>query len=255
MNMLTVLYYIYQICVGLPVFLVLTILTALTTVAGCRLGDGHFWGYYPGKLWARLIIRMFLLPVKVEGRENLEPGRSYVFVSNHQGAFDIFLIYGYLNRNFKWMMKRQLRNMPLVGKACEASHQIFVDKRGPARIRETYDKARDTLRGGMSVVVFPEGARSFTGHMGVFKRGAFMLADELQLDVVPITINGSFNVMPRMRDMKWVLWHPLKLTVHAPICPKGKGLEAEKATMKEAYDVVMSGLDKEYQGYVENPDQ
>ena len=82
-----------------------------------------------------------------------------------------------------------------------------------------------------------------------------MLADEIQLPVVPLTINGSFNVMPRMHDMKWVLWHPLKLTIHQPIPPKGKGLEAEKATMKEAYEVVMSGLDTEYQGYVENPDQ
>ena len=117
-----ILYRIYQLFIVLPVIALGTLITTLTVTIGCTLGNGHFWGYYPGKLWARLIIRMFLLPVKVEGRENLEPGRSYVFVANHQGAFDIFLIYGYLNRNFKWMMKRQLRNMPLVGKACEASH-------------------------------------------------------------------------------------------------------------------------------------
>ena len=249
------LYRIYQLFIALPVILVATIVTAISVIIGCTIGNGHFWGYYPGKWWSRVIIRVLLLPVKVEGREHLDPKQSYVFVSNHQGAFDIFLIYGYLSRNFKWMMKRQLRNIPLVGKACEASHQIFVDKRGPSKIKETYDKARTTLRGGMSVVVFPEGARTFTGHMGVFRRGAFMLADEIQLPVVPLTINGSFNVMPRMRDMKWVLWHPLKLTIHHPIPPKGKGLEAEKATMKEAYDAVMSGLDAEYQGFVENPDQ
>ncbi len=249
------LYRIYQLFIALPVILVATIVTALTVTIGCTLGNGHFWGYYPGKWWSWIIIRILLLPVKVEGGDQLDPNQSYVFVSNHQGAFDIFLIYGFLCRNFKWMMKHQLRNIPLVGKACEASHQIFVDKRGPSKIKETYDKARATLRGGMSLVVFPEGARTFTGHMGLFRRGAFMLADEIQLPVVPLTINGSFNVMPRMRDMKWVLWHPLKLTVHAPIYPKGKGLEAEKATMKEAYDVVMSGLDSEYQGYVENPDQ
>ncbi len=249
------LYRIYQLFIALPVILIATVLTAVSVTVGCTLGNGHFWGYYPGKWWSQTIIRILLLPVKVEGREHLDPKQSYVFVSNHQGAFDIFLIYGYLCRNFKWMMKRQLRNIPLVGKACEASHQIFVDKRGPSKIKETYDKARATLRGGMSLVVFPEGARSFTGHMGLFRRGAFMLADEIQLPVVPLTINGSFNVMPRMRDMKWVLWHPLKLTIHAPIYPNGKGIEAEKATMKAAYDAVMSGLDAEYQGYVENPDQ
>ena len=249
------LYRIYQLFIALPIIALGTLITALTVTIGCTLGNGHFWGYYPGKLWAQLIIRVLFLPVKVEGRENLVSGRSYVFVANHQGAFDIFLIYGFLNRNFKWMMKRQLRDMPLVGKACEASHQIFVDKRGPARIRETYDKARKTLSGGMSLVVFPEGARSFTGHMGVFKRGAFMLADDLQLDVVPITINGSFNVMPRMRDMRWVTWHPLRLTIHKPIMPIGKGADNIKHLESKSYDAVMSGLTKEYQGFVENPDQ
>jgi 1-acyl-sn-glycerol-3-phosphate acyltransferase len=193
--------------------------------------------------------------VKVEGRENLQSGQSYVFVSNHQGAFDIFLIYGFLQRNFKWMMKRQIRNIPLVGLACEASHQIFVDKRGPSKIKETYTKARATLKDGMSLVVFPEGSRSFTGHMGVFRRGAFMLADELQLPVAPLTINGSFNVMPRMRDMHFVNWHPLTLTIHKPIAPVGQGAENIKHLEQESYQVVMSGLVPEYQGYVENPDQ
>jgi len=249
------LYRIYQLFIAAPVILVATIITAVTVTIGCTLGNGHFWGYYPGRWWGWVIIRVLLLPVKVEGRENLQSGQSYVFVSNHQGAFDIFLIYGFLQRNFKWMMKRQIRNIPLVGLACEASHQIFVDKRGPSKIKETYTKARATLKDGMSLVVFPEGSRSFTGHMGVFRRGAFMLADELQLPVAPLTINGSFNVMPRMRDMHFVNWHPLTLTIHKPIAPVGQGADNIKHLEQESYQVVMSGLVPEYQGYVENPDQ
>lgn len=249
------LYRLYQLCVVLPVVVVASVITSIVTVCGCLLGNGHFWGYYPGKWWSWIIVRVLLLPVKVEGRENLEPHQSYVFVSNHQGAFDIFLIYGFLGRNFKWMMKRSLKNVPFVGVACQAAHHIFVDKRGPSKIKETYAKARETLQGGMSLVVFPEGARTFSGHMGVFLRGAFMLADELQLPVVPLTINGSFDVMPRTRDGKWAVWHPLRLTIHRPIPPKGKGLEYEKQTMDEAYRTVMSGLEPEYQGFVENPDQ
>ncbi|MBQ2196961.1 MAG: 1-acyl-sn-glycerol-3-phosphate acyltransferase [Prevotella sp.] len=249
------LYRIYQLFIAAPVILVATIITAVTVTIGCMLGNGHFWGYYPGRWWGWVIIRVLLLPVKVEGRENLQSGQSYVFVSNHQGAFDIFLIYGFLQRNFKWMMKRQIRNIPLMGLACEASHQIFVDKRGPSKIKETYTKARATLKDGMSLVVFPEGSRSFTGHMGVFRRGAFMLADELQLPVAPLTINGSFNVMPRMRDMHFVNWHPLTLTIHKPIAPVGQGAENIKHLEQESYQVVMSGLVPEYQGYVENPDQ
>lgn len=248
-------YRIYQLFVALPITIIATIVTALVVAVGCTIGNGHFWGYYPGRWWAWVVTRAFLLPVTVEGRGNLERGHSYVFVANHQGAFDIFLVYGFLGRNFKWMMKRQLRKIPFVGFACKMSHQIFVDKRGPSKIKETYDKARATLKSGMSVVVFPEGARTFTGHMGVFKKGAFMLADELQLPVVPLTINGSFNIMPRMNDWRWVVWHPLRLTIHQPIYPVGKGSSNIQATLKQSYDSVMSSLTSEYQGFVENPDQ
>lgn len=249
------LYRTYQLLIALPLIAIYTLITSLIVTIGCTLGNGHFWGYYPGKWWAQFIIRILLLPVKVEGRENLVKGQSYVFVANHQGAFDIFLIYGFLSRNFKWMMKRQLRQMPFVGKACESAHHIFVDKRGASKIRETYDRARQTLQGGMSLVVFPEGARSFTGHMGVFKRGAFMFADDIELPVVPLTINGSFDIMPRTRDMKWVVWHPLRLTIHKPILPVGKGTDNIKYLEEESYKVVMGGLEKQYQGFVENPDQ
>lgn len=105
------------------------------------------------------------------------------------------------------------------------------------------------------MVVFPEGARSFTGHMGAFRRGAFMLADELQLPVVPLTINGSFNVMPRTKDWHFVHWHPLTLTIHKPIAPTGQGADNIKNAMDKSYAAIMSALAPEYQGFVENPDQ
>ncbi len=240
-------YRVFQLLVAIPVALISTLVTAIVVIVGCTVGNGHVWGYYPGRMWSKIMVRIFLLPVKVEGRENLEPGQSYIFVANHQGAFDIFLIYGYLNRNFKWMMKRELRRIPFVGFACQKAHHIFVDKRGPGKVKETYKTARETLSSGMSLVVFPEGARTFTGRMRDFKKGAFMLADELQLPIVPLTINGSFNVMPRMRDFNWVLWHPLSLTIHQPIYPVGEGHENVMATMRQSYDSVKSALTAEYQ--------
>ncbi len=249
------LYNIYQILIAVPLIALLTIITSLVTALGCTIGNGHFWGYYPGKWWARAVLFLLLIPVKVEGRENVSKKKSYVFVANHQGAFDIFLIYGYLGCNFKWMMKHQLRKMPFVGYACAKAHQIFVDKRSPRKIKETYDKARATLCNGTGLVVFPEGARTFTGHMGSFKRGAFMLADELQMPVVPMTIDGSFNIMPRTRDMKFVRHHSLTLKIHPVIYPQSKGPENLKYISEKSYEAVMSGLPKELQGYEENPDQ
>jgi 1-acyl-sn-glycerol-3-phosphate acyltransferase len=91
--------------------------------------------------------------------------------------------------------------------------------------------------------------------MGAFRKGAFALADELQLPVVPLTINGSFDVMPRMRDWHFAHWHPLSLTIHQPIYPIGQGAQNIQATMNQAYDSVMSALEPQYQGFVENPDQ
>ena len=247
------LYRIYQLCIALPILLVCTMLTAIVTIIGSWIGNAHFWGYYPGKIWS--ICRVLFIPVVVRGHENVDKKTSYVFVANHQGAFDIFLIYGFLGRNFKWMMKKSLRKIFLVGKACESARHIFVDKSGPKKIQETYAKAREILKEGTSLVVFPEGARSFTGHMGVFKKGAFQLADELQLPVVPVTINGSFDILPRTKGFGFVRRSKLTLTIHHPILPKGKGPENIKETMEEAYQAVMAGLPPERQGFIKNEDQ
>ena len=240
------LYRIYQIVIALPIIIFLTLLTALTTSVGCILGNGHFWGYYPPVIGSKWVLGVLFLPVKVTGRENLKHGESYVFVSNHQGAFDIFLIFGHLHRNFKWMMKQQLRKIPFVGYACEKSHHIFVDRRNPAKMMATYDKARATLKHGMSLVVFPEGSRTYDGRIGKFKRGAFVLADELQLPVVPLTINGSFDVMPRTSKWYWVHRRRLTLTIHAPIYPQSQGAENVARLMEESRKVIESGLDEKY---------
>lgn len=248
-----VFYYIYQLCIALPILLLLTILTAVITILGSLIGGAHFWGYYPGKIWSQLICFFLLIPVEVRGREKVHKNTSYVFVANHQGAFDIFLIYGFLGRNFKWMMKKSLRKIPFVGKACESAGHIFVDRSGPKKIYATIAQAKSSLKNGVSLVVFPEGARTFTGHMGYFKKGAFQLADDLQLAVVPITIDGSFEILPRTG--KWIQRHRMVLTIHEPIPPKGKGLENVKETLAEAYTAIERALPDAYKGMVKNDDQ
>lgn len=143
--------------------------------------------------------------------------------------------------------------MPFIGKASEAAGHIFVDKSGPKKIYATIQRARSVLKDGTSLVIFPEGSRSFTGHMGFFRKGAFQLADELQLPVVPLTISGSFNILPRTG--KYLTWHPMTLTIHAPIYPHTKGPENINRLVEESYKAIEQELPPEYQGMIENPDQ
>ena len=98
------------------------------------------------------------------------------------------------------------------------------------------------------MVVFPEGARTFSGHMREFKKGAFQMADQLQLPVVPMTIDGSFDVLPR--TSKLLHWHRMKLTIHQPISPIGKGPENQKMLLEESYKAIESGLPEKYKGQV-----
>ncbi len=214
------LYRIYQVCIALPLCLVLTILASVVTIIGCIPTKGRFWGYYPAKIWAMLFCWLNLVTVSVHGRDNIDKKTSYVFVANHQGAFDIFSIYGFLGHNFKWMMKIGLRKIPFVGYSCYKAGHIYVDRSTPSAVRTTIENAERQLRGGMSLVVFPEGARTLTGKMGTFKRGAYFLATEFNLPVVPVTIDGAFRVMPRTARLP----RPghITLTIHRPImAPEG----------------------------------
>jgi putative 1-acyl-sn-glycerol-3-phosphate acetyltransferase len=249
------LYRLYQLLIFFPLFVVVTIFVALLTSLGCMVGLSRWFAFLPTRFWGWFTIRFLFLPVKVEGREHLQPGQSYIFAANHQGAFDIFLLSGFLGREFKWMMKASLRKVPFVGMACEKAGYIFVDKSSRKAVAKTMDDARQRLVGGTSLAVFPEGARTFSGHMGIFRRGAFQLADELQLPVVPITIDGCFDVMPRTKDFHFAQWHPLRLVIHPPIVPTSQGAGNIKRTLEESYRIIMDALPERHQGFVQNDDQ
>lgn len=210
-----ILYRIYQFCIMMPLMLVSTIITALLTIGASALGGGRYWGYVLPKYWARLFCLLTMVKVEVRGRENISQGRSYVFVANHQGAYDIFAIYGYLGHNFRWMMKKSLERIPLVGYSCRVSGHIYVDNSSPKAIKETMTTAESRLAGGMSVVVFPEGSRTPDGRLKRFKRGAYILAEEFHLPVVPVTIDGAYDVLPRSSVLPH--WGRIILTIHHPI--------------------------------------
>lgn len=232
-------YRIYELLVMIPLVVVITVLTGLVTIIGCALGGNRFWGYWPPHIWSKLCTWLTLCTVSVKGRENIDPKTSYVFVANHQGAYDIFSIYGFLRHNFKWMMKASLRKFPIIGISCKAAGQIFVDNSSPVAIRATMAKAERTLSNGISVVVFPEGSRTRTGHMGKFHTGAFQLAKEFQLPVVPVSIDGAFDVLPRGS------WLPrpahITLTIHKPVTPPADDLDRRRVS-DEAAEAIRSSL-------------
>ena len=210
-----ILFGIYQWLVAVPVLAVATLLTALLTIVFSLMGMSRRGGYYPAHFWSKLWCILLFIRVEIEGRENIDKRTSYVFVANHQGAFDIFLVYGYLNHNFKWMMKKRLEKIPFVGAACRISHHIMVDRSSASAIQETMAQAKRILRDGMSLVVFPEGSRTPDGKIKKFKRGAFSLAAEFGLPIVPLTIDGSFNILKKGSFS--VNPGKIKLVIHKPI--------------------------------------
>lgn len=209
-----VLYRIYQILIALPLLLVATIIASISTIIFAVLGI-KAGTYYPAHIWAKLWCWLNFVRVTVKGHQNVDKKTSYVFVANHQGAFDIFSIYGFLGHDFKWMMKVSLRKIPLVGYSCYRAGHIFVDRSSAAAVRHTMVEAERRLKGGASLVVFPEGARTWDGHMRQFKKGAFQLAMEFGLPLVPVTIDGSFDVMPRTARLP--RFGHIILTIHHPI--------------------------------------
>lgn len=235
-----ILYRIYQFLIMLPLLLVATVIAATVTIIGSALGMGRTFGYWPGHIWARVFCILSLVRVRVVGADRVEKNKSYVFVANHQGAYDIFAIYGYLGHQFRWMMKKGLEKIPLVGYSCRVSGHIYVDNSSPAAVRATMAEAEKRLSGGMSVVVFPEGSRTPDGKMHAFRRGAFALAMEFGLPVVPVTIDGAYSVMPRQAMLP--RYGTITLTIHRPIYPDGEGRHDLAQLMERSRAAIASAL-------------
>ena len=234
------LFVIYQWLIAAPILMVLTILTALFTIILAPVFPNSRLSYFPARWWSRLCCWLLFIRVKTNGFEHLDKNQSYIFISNHQSIFDIFVIYGWMPFIFKWIMKSDLRKIPLVGKACASAGHIFIDRSNPIAAKHSIEKAAEKLKNGNSVVVFPEGTRTRTGKMTKFKRGAFMLAQELSLPIVPITLIGSFERLHR-NTLK-VYPGVIKMTVHAPISPEKFTSDGMSEIMHEAYEVIEGGL-------------
>lgn len=207
--------FIYEFFFALPLLLSLTVFTAIFTVCTIPWKNSEFV-HKEQQLWSRMFYWLTFTKREFEGLENIRPGQSYVFVSNHQSLFDVWVIYGWLPVVFKWIMKKELRKVPFVGTGCAAAGHIFIDRSHPKAAVESLERAKKILVNGVSLVIFPEGTRSKTGEVQAFKRGAFQIAFDMNLPVVPISLSGCNNLMPKGG---W-LFHPftkIKMKVGEPI--------------------------------------
>ena len=137
------------------------------------------------------------MTVAVKGAENMKPGASYVITANHQSLYDIYVLYGWVGVDFKWVMKKELEKVPVLGFACKVLGHIFIDRSDTKKAVETINAAKTKIANGTSVLFFPEGSRSSDGAMKPFKKGAFKMALDLGLPILPVTINGTRNILPK----------------------------------------------------------
>jgi 1-acyl-sn-glycerol-3-phosphate acyltransferase len=190
--------------------------------------------------WAWLILKTCRVHVEVEGQENLCPGGTYVLASNHQSLFDTAILFAHLPLSFRILYKKSLNRIPFLGWHLFLSGHIGVERENPVKARESLDHAAERIRRGTSVVVFPEGTRSYDGVMRAFRKGSFRLALKAATPIVPLTIDGSHLVMRRGR----VTVYPgkVKLTIGEPIPVDGLS-EADAAALSERVrDVVRRNL-------------
>jgi len=227
----------WTLLVFFPVVLVTTTLWGFLAVALSFVSRRI--AFHCGTIWAWCLTHASFVRVRVEGRERLRPETSYVFLANHQGNYDILALYGFLGRQFRWVIKQELRKVPFLGWGCAAIGHIFVDRGDSRRAIASLEAAKPRLAGGVSVVFFPEGTRSPDGTLGRFKKGGFMMARQLDLEIVPVSISGSYEVLPK--GLLFPQPGTIRVRIHPPIAPRD--FQQDAALVERVRGTIAADLD------------
>jgi 1-acyl-sn-glycerol-3-phosphate acyltransferase len=182
-----------------------------------------------------------LTSVQVVGRENALPGQAYVILANHRSHFDIPAFYGHWPRQFRWVMKAELRRVPFLGWATAVLGNLFIDRHDRGRAMAQLRAAQSLLAQGISVMLFPEGTRSTSGRMLDFRKGGFVLAVDAGLPILPVSISGSHPILPPHHRTP----RPgrIRITVHPPIRTTGLGPQDIGTLTDRVREVIASGLE------------
>lgn len=178
----------------------LVLATVVCGLAGTALGlvpPRGDWTYRVARLWARLLLLGGFVRVRARFEAPLDPRRGYVFMANHQSLFDIPALLVTLPGQTRFLAKRSLFRIPIFGWGLHAGGFVPVDRGDRKSGAETFAAALDRLRGGRSIVLFPEETRSLDGRLLPFKRGGFLLAKRSGFPIVPVAIRGSLAIQSK----------------------------------------------------------
>ena len=239
-KVLRILYQPYKWLIFVPYLTVSTLFFGSLTVVLAVVTNPRITSFICGTIWARLNGYLTPIRVKVTGRENIDQTQSYVIVANHQSQYDIFVLYGWLGIDFKWVMKQELRKVPGIGIGCEKVGHIFIDRSNHEKALASLRAAKEKIVNGTSVIFFPEGTRSRDGSLGVFKKGAFKMAVDLRLPILPITIVGTRDILPT--DSVDLFPGRARMIIHKPIDTGGYKDDNLDELVDRARGIIGSGL-------------
>ncbi len=193
------------------------------------------------RLWSQLIMGTIFCPVKVTGLDHIKPSRAYVIAANHASALDIPILYAKLPFRFRIAFKSELLSYPIVGWHLKRSGQVCIDQQNPAKSIASMRSALKGLKAGMPLVIFPEGGRTPDGEIKPFLPGAFFLAIKAQVDIIPVALLGTFDLLPM--NTYHIKCRPLEMRVGQPIPTTGltaRDLEALSAKVHAAMAALLT---------------
>ena len=188
--------------------------------------------------WGRVLLLGLGVRVHVEGSGNVPRGPA-VYAANHGSAIDIPILFGYLPADFRFIHKRSLYLVPVLGWSLWVAGHVGIDRANPFRARKSLHAAAQRIQSGTSVAVFPEGTRSPDTEVRPFKRGSFVLALEAGVPVVPVSLQGVKRVAPR--GLATLRPGTVRLLIHPPVPTAGRSLEAAESLAEEVRRVVAGG--------------
>ena len=186
--------------------------------------------------WGEVGSALAGVDVRVEGEEHLWSHRPAVFIFNHQSGIDMLLLCRLLRRDIVGVAKQEVRRNPIFGPAFALAGTVFIDRSSRGQAAEAMRPAIDALRAGLSVVIAPEGTRSATPRLGRFKKGAFHLAMQAGVPIVPIVFRNALDALPK--HALFVRPATVDVVVHPPISTAGwtaETLDREVAAIHRRY--------------------